>query len=97
MVVQRNRARWSRTLCQVSGEWNDEALRIMATKPFVVFEKNHKVRILHERARIATVARARLHTTLQVFEDPVNNEAEAKIVESCRKLKAINSTVQCLM
>jgi hypothetical protein len=58
----------------VSGEWNDEALAIMATKPFVVFEKNHKL-----------------------FEAPANDQAEAKIIESCRRVKALNSTVQCLM
>ena len=58
----------------VSGEWNDGALAIMAAKPFVVFEKNHKL-----------------------FEDPVGDQAEAKITESCRKLKAINASVQCLM
>ena len=58
----------------VSGEWNEETLKLIATKPFVVFEKNHKL-----------------------FEPPINDQAEAKIVESCRKVKAINSTVQCLM
>jgi hypothetical protein len=58
----------------VSGEWNDAALAIMASKPFVVFEKNHKL-----------------------FEPPVGDQAEAKITESCRKLKAINASVQCLM
>lgn len=33
----------------------------------------------------------------KLFEPPVNDEAESKIVESCRKVKAINSTVTCLM
>lgn len=27
----------------VSGEWNPDALQKMASKPFVVFEKNHKL------------------------------------------------------
>jgi hypothetical protein len=27
----------------VSGEWNAETLKIIASKPFVVFEKNHKL------------------------------------------------------
>jgi hypothetical protein len=58
----------------VSGEWNEQAIKLIATKPFVVFEKNHKL-----------------------FEEPINDNAEAKIIESCRKVKAINSTVQCLM
>lgn len=58
----------------VSGEWNEHTLQMIATKPFVVFEKNHKL-----------------------FEQPVNDQAEAKIAESCRKVKAINATVQCLM
>ena len=58
----------------VSGEWSDETLQIIAQKPFVVFEKNHKV-----------------------FEPPVGDAAEDKIIESCRKVKAINASVQCLM
>jgi hypothetical protein len=33
----------------------------------------------------------------KLFEKPVNDQAEAKISESCRKVKAINSKVQCLM
>lgn len=58
----------------VSGEWSPEALELIAAKPFVVFEKIHKL-----------------------FEAPVNDEAEAKIIESCRKVKAINSSTTCLM
>ena len=58
----------------MSGEWSPETLQLIAAKPFVVFEKNHKV-----------------------FEPPVGDAAEAKITESCRKLKAINASVQCLM
>jgi hypothetical protein len=57
-----------------SGEWNDDALRILAQQPFVVFEKYHKA-----------------------FADPPFDDAEAKIVESCRKVKALNASTQCLM
>lgn len=57
-----------------TGEWNDAALQILATQPFVVFEKNHKL-----------------------FADPVNTSAELKISESCRRVKAINPNVTCLM
>ena len=58
----------------ISGEWNAETLQLIATKRFVVFEKNHKQ-----------------------FEEPINAAAEAKIVESCRKVKALNASVTCLM
>ena len=27
----------------LTGEWNDDALKVLAQQPFVVFEKNHKV------------------------------------------------------
>lgn len=57
-----------------TGEWNDAALRVLSTQPFVVFEKNHKL-----------------------FADPVNTSAELKISESCRRVKAINPNVTCLM
>lgn len=81
LLLVEARPRWSWDVvpsyfhcANVSGEWNADALAIMATKPFVVFEKNHKL-----------------------FEEPVGDQAEAKITESCRKLKAINASAQCLM
>lgn len=46
----------------------------MATKPFVVFEKNHGL-----------------------FADPVGDDAEDKIVASCKAVKALNASTQCLM
>ena len=57
-----------------SGEWNDDALAVLAAQPFVVFEKYHKV-----------------------FEEPVVDAAEAKIAESCRRVKALNPNTQCYM
>ena len=55
-----------------SGEWNDEALAVLAKQPFVVFEKYHKA-----------------------FEDPIIDNAEGKIAESCRKVKALNPNTDC--
>ena len=54
-----------------SGEWNDQALNIMAKQPFVVFEKYQKI-----------------------FEPPICDAAESKIVESCKKVKALNPNTQ---
>ena len=55
-----------------SGEWNDEALAVLAKQPFVVFEKYHKV-----------------------FQEPKIDNAEEKITESCRKVKALNPKTDC--
>ena len=55
-----------------TGEWNDEALAILAKQPFVVFEKYHKA-----------------------FEAPQFDGAEAKIAESCRRVKALNPKTDC--
>ena len=60
-----------------SGEWNDEALAVLAKQPFVVFEKYHKA-----------------------FEEKpygILDNAEAKIAESCRKVKILNPATDCYM
>ena len=42
----RGRARRRAPQCaNTTGEWNADALAVMATKPFVVFEKNHKIAV----------------------------------------------------
>jgi hypothetical protein len=55
-----------------TGEWNEDALQVLASQPFVVFEKYHKL-----------------------FEKPVCDQAERKILTSCKKVKAINPKTEC--
>jgi hypothetical protein len=60
-----------------SGEWNDDALKVLAQQPFVVFEKYHKA--------------------FEAEPYGILDNAEAKITESCRKIKALSPKTDCYM